>query len=660
MKKIIPILAIIILYSCENDELINDSKTAQKETAETSIKSLDLPEGCPYSYDDYNAIESDFVVNNITELKTAITNSVNGNIIYLNDNVTFSFAESDLPIIINKSIKIVSNRNQGGSEGAILHNNFVGQTMFKVEANDVTFSGVRIFGHSTNIFPSSGETTGIEIDYYDRLVVENCEIKGWFLAGVKITNSKQNKIISNYIHHNRRAGLGYGVAVYNDASTETDVLISCNNFEYNRHDISASGSEEQSYEASYNIIGEPGDDGVNKTHRFDVHGKNGGTEEVAGKHFKIHNNTFLYERDRDIPIRIGGIPQLSTDINNNTFAQKCKRHAIEQRTLNNVLNQENWVSMNVSSNTYSGEAINNINLDNYFLAINEAYEFQRYDFGNECNCYNEKVQVAHTSPSIYKKFYVGNWVGNSTDDVLALTHDNKLILFPYNNSTFYGQGGPIEVPIINPSSYVEFYVGNWTNNGTDDLIGLTNTGQFILLPFNGTSFGGPNYGNVIGHVNPSTYTKFFSGQWTGNGTNDLIGLTNSGDFYLFPFNNSTFYGQGGASHVGSIGSNTFKNFYVGKFKANGSDDLMGWTDDDQIILFPFSSNTFQPSSVIAVNFIHYKDFIVHKSFTSQADEFIFITNNNRLKLFQLESTLYNRQFIGCVKEYELFLGGKWK
>jgi hypothetical protein len=201
MKKAITILIFISLISCQNDELKNESKTAQTETEEISVKSLDLPEGCPYSYDTYTTENADFIVYNVAELKTAITNSINGNIIYLDDNSDFIPAESDLPIIIDTSIKIVSNRGLKGSEGAKLYSSFSSNTtMFKVEADEVTFSGVRIIGHSTEVLPAVGETIGIDINNHDKLTVENCEISGWFLAGIRINNSKENKVIINYIH----------------------------------------------------------------------------------------------------------------------------------------------------------------------------------------------------------------------------------------------------------------------------------------------------------------------------------------------------------------------------------------------------------------------------------------------------------------------------
>ena len=40
------------------------------------------------------------------------------------------------------------------------------------------------------------------------------------------------------------------------------------------------------------------------------------------------------------------------------------------------------------------------------------------------------------------------------------------------------------------------------------------------------------------------------GNWTGNGTDDLIVRTANGDMLLYPFRNGTFYGQGGGKKVG--------------------------------------------------------------------------------------------------------------
>ncbi len=660
MKKLILGIALVMFFSCERENLTKETNTLNNESVLQKNKN-----GCLYN--SFIPSDADFVVNSVNELKNAINNSENGNVIYLSDDVDFVVSENDLPIIINKSIKLVSGRNYNELTGAKVYSHHPGKTLFSIETNDVTFSGLRIIGYDTEVGDDSYNpaiTIGIAINDCNNLIVENCEISGWSYAGVFIKNSKNNIIKNNHIHHNRRYGLGYGVVVHNDSETETNAIITCNYFEFNRHDIAGSGSENQSYEASFNTIGKPG---VN-THRFDMHGKNGDTEEVAGRRIDIHDNIFEYDNNfvddkgirynNNFAVVVRGVPEEVASIHNNVFSHKCKRYAIKQSKLKQTINQENWISMDVFDNQFSDESAENINLNNFFLIVNHQNEIMRYDFGNECSCYNDLSVIGHGFNN-YRKFLVGNWTGNGTDDLIALSNDNKLVLFPFNNNTFYGQGGGVVVG-QNFQNYKKFLVGNWTGNGTDDLIALTDDDKLVLFPFNHDTIDGQGGGIVVGH-GFNNFKEFFVGNWTGNGTDDLIALTDDDKLVLFPFNNNTFYGQGGGTIVGH-GFHNYKKFLVGNWASNGTDDLIALTNDDKLVLFPFNDNTFygQTNPVIGNGFGNYKDFIIHKNQTNGIDQLIGINKSNQVEMFYLTNSLNGPNYIGCIENYKIFLNGRWK
>jgi hypothetical protein len=293
-----------------------------------------------------------------------------------------------------------------------------------------------------------------------------------------------------------------------------------------------------------------------------------------------------------------------------------------------------------------------------FLFKNFNNEVVKYSFGNECNCSNLSGIVGHGFND-YLKFLVGNWTGDGTDDLIALRNNGDLILSRFNNGTFYGQsGGGVAGSGFN--NVREFLVGNWVGDNKDELIVLTNSGDLLLYTLNNGIFQG---GVIVGN-GFNGYSKFLVGNWTGasDGTEDLIALSNSGDLVLYPFNNNTFYGQGGPLYVGN-GFNGYKKFFVGRWNNDDIDDLVALSNDDDLILYPFRHNTFYGQGgpiYIGSGFANFKDFIVARLPNRVNDDLIAINNSNQLYLYYLQGNyLGNVKYIGCVKEYNLILNGKW-
>ncbi len=655
-RTIIVFLYIGIFFSCSVEE--KNIELTKKETS-TDIKSKKIQDEMNCSYINYLSSESDYIANDLNELRNLIssTSIPDYSTIYLADQGNFDVLTND-PIEITRPLQIVSGRNENSNSGARIYSNVTGIKLFNVTSSNVTLSGLKIIGHDTEVgdLPySPGVTVGVSITGYNNLKIENCEISGWSYAGIELMNSKENTIKNNYIHHNRRSGLGYGVVIDNSGNIPTNALITCNYFEFNRHDIAGSGNKNQGFEASYNIIGMAGV----LSHRFDMHGAFGGTQEIAGSYIKIHHNQFLF--DDDFAIRIGGITELGIQIYNNTFKHKCEIKAIEQRKLNIILNRENWIGINTYSNTYSNSNINDINLNNLFLFKNTNNEILKYSFGNECNCNNLSEIVGHGFND-YSKFLVGNWIGDEKDELLALTNSGELHLFPFNNGTFYGQGGGVTVG-HGFNGYKELLVGNWVGDGTDDLIAVTNTGEMILYPFNNGTFYGQGGGVTVGH-GFNGYKEYLVGNWTGasDGTEDLIALTDSGEMILYPFNNNTFYNQGGGIVVGH-GFSSYKKLIIGKWNNDGTDDLMVLSNNNSLVLYSFNNTFYNQGNphYVGSGFVDYKDFIAIRLPNRINDDLIVIDNSNHLYLYYLNgNSLGNEKYIGCIKEYNLILNGKWQ
>jgi hypothetical protein len=63
---------------------------------------------------------------------------------------------------------------------------------------------------------------------------------------------------------------------------------------------------------------------------------------------------------------------------------------------------------------------------------------------------------------------------------------------------------------------------------------------------------------VVG--NGFNFTNYFVGDWTGDGTADLIVRDSAGTLLLYPFRNNTFFNNGGGAVVGNGFS--FANYLV--------------------------------------------------------------------------------------------------
>jgi hypothetical protein len=124
---------------------------------------------------------------------------------------------------------------------------------------------------------------------------------GWDYAAIDLgTGSHDNDIHHNFIHHNQRSGLGYGVVFH----TGADALVEANVFDWNRHSIAGSrGFPGASYEACYNLVL-----GNANGHYFDMHGGNDISDPTvpAGGYVKVHHNTFMESSEPAVAIR--GVP----------------------------------------------------------------------------------------------------------------------------------------------------------------------------------------------------------------------------------------------------------------------------------------------------------------------------------------------------------------
>jgi hypothetical protein len=273
----------------------------------------------------------DFEPHSLPELIQALKSAQRGQVVFLRGDLEIDITEwwytDQLVLEIPVGVTLAGDRGVNGSPGPLIFSDaFETHPLIRTGGPDVTLTGVRLRGpdskirqefHNRSISPQNENrklyyqfptSDGIQTEY-DRLTVANCEISGWSHGGVYLKKGTGHHIHHNYIHHNRRQGLGYGVSM-----DVAEALIERNLFEHNRHDIAATGRAGSGYEACHNIV--RAHEAV--SHHFDMHGgmdrKDGSN--LAGDWMKIHHNAFY---GSGLPVKIRGVPSGEAEIHHNWF-----------------------------------------------------------------------------------------------------------------------------------------------------------------------------------------------------------------------------------------------------------------------------------------------------------------------------------------------------
>lgn len=256
----------------------------------------------------------DVTVKNKKEFLDAIKSDRKYYTIYIDESAVIDLSDQRT-LFVKTGVKIISNRGVNGSKGALLITKTNGIFPLFECGSSVTFYGLRIQGSDTNVYAGNKKRAGLNADYenkygvqisqgirtqYKNLIVENCELSGWTHSAIIVKGSKASGTFKyNYIHHNRRHGLGYGITIDGGYAE-----IIGNRFDYNRHDIASTGVANSSYTVKNNVFLENG-----TSHAVDVHGGRDRKDNtnLAGRRFEVSNNTFMLPFNRPAFV-VRGVP----------------------------------------------------------------------------------------------------------------------------------------------------------------------------------------------------------------------------------------------------------------------------------------------------------------------------------------------------------------
>ncbi len=264
----------------------------------------------------------DYTVSTAEELLDALAKARSGDIIYIEPTTEIDLTgHVELPI--KAGVTLAGNRGFAGSPGPLIYcNEYDTYGLFTLLGERARITGIRLQGPDPDILDrpyGRPNSKAISVEA-GNVEVDNNEIYNWSYAGISVEKHAKNvHIHHNYIHHVRRASLGYPIVVNRGFA-----LIEANKFDYYRHAIAATGYIGSAYEARYNLVL------PNATsHAFDMHGgadfcpkrTNSSCSFVeqimGGEYVIIHHNTFMATHTKAIILR--GIPRQTTQIHHNWF-----------------------------------------------------------------------------------------------------------------------------------------------------------------------------------------------------------------------------------------------------------------------------------------------------------------------------------------------------
>ena len=246
-----------------------------------------------------------------------LVNAVHGGYttIYIADNAYIDLSVLNEPLQLRAGVTLMSGR-RGVRGGAVLYTTrFDTRFLFDVVGDNVQVRGLRLRGPSGSYRRELDGMAAIRVRAYQarRVEITDNEFWNWTYAGVAVrgnhgdtgfrrmtrSEAREIYIARNYMHHNVRDGLGYGVVVSDGAYA----TIEGNVFDYNRHAIASDGAPYTGYIARFNYVLEQGHCqegslvGCFYNQHFDVHGTaDNGYGGIAGEYFDIAYNSFRGEQ----------------------------------------------------------------------------------------------------------------------------------------------------------------------------------------------------------------------------------------------------------------------------------------------------------------------------------------------------------------------------
>ncbi|MFW9848396.1 MAG: hypothetical protein ACFFF4_04605 [Candidatus Thorarchaeota archaeon] len=192
-------------------------------------------------------------------------------------------------------------------------------------------------------------------------------------------------------------------------------------------------------------------------------------------------------------------------------------------------------------------------------------------------------------------YYVAEWTGNGTSDLLVRDDKGELRLFPWDGEEFRDLGRDEDVGVgFDKEKYPDLFPGYWRGGEYPDLVVREENGSLWLYPFNGRDFRKSGDRDRIGRGFGDDFTHYLVGEWMQNGTPDLIVRRGNGHLrrYIFIQEGSEFKFADGPYETVGKGFHEDWTYLVGHWREPGKPDLILRDDDNNMRFYPFDEGEF--------------------------------------------------------------------
>ncbi|TFG31994.1 hypothetical protein EU527_11095 [Candidatus Thorarchaeota archaeon] len=196
----------------------------------------------------------------------------------------------------------------------------------------------------------------------------------------------------------------------------------------------------------------------------------------------------------------------------------------------------------------------------------------------------------------FVKYLPGYWTPTSVpsyrrrigggSDLVVLDNDGNLKFFPFKQETFMHMGTGDKVGRGFRES-LDYFVAEWTGNGTSDLLVRDEDGNLRLFIWNGKEFKDLGRDEKVGNgFDKKKVPDIYPGYWTGGSTPDIMIRKDNGDLIVFPFNGKTFYGQDKIKVGDGFKPKNYPHLLIGEWLGNGTPDMLAYRDK-RMHLYPY-------------------------------------------------------------------------
>jgi hypothetical protein len=345
------------------------------------------------------------------QLENALHDPPEGTVIVLDPSIDITLPPSSLPLVVPEGVTIRGSRRGTNLGPRISVDTLTGDgTLFDTSGSHTRFTGLRLQGPSRGTDLSLPVWVGIQAHDNLPTIIDHNDISNWTSAGVEALNTEMAnlndndppsrpqtiRVVRNFIHHNERNNLGYGVF----ANTASFPLIEGNTFIMNRHAIAGSASAHTSYRALYNLVQSAAPEYSGQYNQdFDMHGDGPGKSNWplspcfrvdscggnAGEYIEITGNTFLGTNRPSFFLR--GTPTWLAVLNQNVFMEPQNLEVVDNgfRILTGaiknagasdklLLENNQFSAPNPTTNLGAGD-FDGDKLQDLFLATGQAWYF---------------------------------------------------------------------------------------------------------------------------------------------------------------------------------------------------------------------------------------------------------------------------------------------